>query len=310
MNIRACFFADLALTFAAVIPHWLMRYFYSLLLLLLTLLPFDGVQARMLYGYNIPENVVAAKAKEQLRQDMAKHPLLRAKPRVDARIRTHTFKDRSTDFLMILVLITFIGIFRLANPSYMRNLFRAFRNPTLSTRQLKEQLRQDSAASLTVDLIFCISMGLYLYFALNHIHNKKIILEYPLIVILLGFILLFVVIYVVRFLFLKFTGWVFNISEITDNYTFNVFLINKVLGLVIIPFTVILAFGQGQWVQASLFLSFLVIAILFINRYLRSGVVFGYFIKFSRFHFFMYLCASELLPLAVLMKLVNQWLIS
>ncbi len=287
-----------------------MRYFYCFLLLLMFSLPAPQANARMLYGFNIPENVLAARTQERVKQEMAQHPMLRPKERIDARIKLHPFRDRSSDFLMILVLIAFIGIFRLANPSYMRNLFRAFRNPTLSTRQLKEQLRQDSAASLTMDLIFCISMGLYLYFTLNHIHNKNIILEYPTIIILLGFMLLFVVIYVVRFLFLKFTGWVFNISEITDNYTFNVFLINKILGLSLIPFTIILAFGQGQWVQASLFLSFLVIAILFLNRYLRSGVVFGYFIKFSKFHFFMYLCASELLPLAVLMKLVNQWLIS
>lgn len=289
-----------------------MRYLFFLLFLLFFGLSSTDAQARVLYGYNIPESALVIKTKERVSAELKKHPLVSDAGKVytDDRLRPHEFKDRSSDFLMIIALITFIGIFRIANPSYLRNLFRAFRNPTLSTRQLKEQLRQDSPASLTMDLIFCISMGLYLYFVLEHIHNKKIILGYPVIVIILGFILLFVLIYVVRFLFLKFTGWVFNISEITDNYTFNVFLINKILGIALIPFTVILAFGQGQWVQASLFLSFLVIAILFLNRYLRSGVVFGYFIKFSKFHFFMYLCASELLPLAVLMKLVNQWLIS
>lgn len=289
-----------------------MRYFFCFLLVLFLGLAPAGTQARMLYGYNIPEATLTIRAKEKVVAELKQHPLVRneGKEYTDARLKLHEFRDRSSDFLMIIVLITFLGIFRIANPSYLRNLFRAFRNPTLGTRQLKEQLRQDSPASLTMDLVFCISLGLYLYFALGHIHNKKIILEYPVIVIILGFILLFVLIYVVRFLFLKFTGWVFNISEITDSYTFNVFLINKILGIALIPFTVILAFGQGQWVQASLFLSFLVIAILFLNRYLRSGVAFGYFIKFSKFHFFMYLCASELLPLAVLMKLVNQWLLS
>jgi hypothetical protein len=289
-----------------------MRYFFCFLLVLFLGLAPAGTQARMLYGYTIPEAVLTTKAKERVAAELKQHPMVQdeGKERTDARLKLHEFNDRSSDFLMIILLITFLGIFRAANPSYLRNLFRAFRNPTLSTRQLKEQLRQDSPASLTMDLIFCISLGLYLYFALGHIHNKKIILEYPVMVIILGFILLFILVYVVRFLFLKFTGWVFNISEITDSYTFNVFLINKILGIVLIPFTVILAFGQGQWVQASLFLSFLVIAVLFLNRYIRSGVVFGYFIKFSKFHFFMYLCASELLPLAVLMKLVNQWLLS
>jgi hypothetical protein len=267
-------------------------------------------QGRMVYGYYIPEQMLTQKAQEKVKAELQKNPLLSEKPIIDARIMPHEFKDKSFDFLALLLLITFIGVFRMANPSYFRNLFRAFRNPTLSTRQLKEQLRQDSPASLTMDLIFCISLGLYLYYAITHIHSQRILNDYPVVVIILALILLLIVVYMVRFMFLKFTGWVFNIAEITDNYTFNVFLINKILGIAIIPFTIILAFGEGQWVQASLFLSFLLIAILFLNRYLRSGVVFGYFIKFSKFHFFMYLCASELLPLAVLMKVVNQWLIS
>lgn len=287
-----------------------MRYFFVLLFLLTLSLPAVTGQGRMLYGYHIPEETLVLRTKERVKTELLTHPLLTAKPRADVRVKLREFKDKSFDFLAIILLISFVGVFRLANPFYFRNLFRAFRNPTLSTRQLKEQLRQDSAASLTMDLIFCISLGLYLYYTVSHIHNQKMLNNYPVIVIILGLILFFILVYLVRFMFLKFTGWVFNISEITDNYTFNVFLINKILGIAIIPFTIILAFGEGPWVQASLFLSFVVIAILFINRYLRSGVVFGYFIKFSKFHFFMYLCASELLPLAVLMKLVNQWLIS
>jgi len=287
-----------------------MRFFIILFLLFSFGMPATTTHGRMLYGYYIKDEVVKARTKDSVKAQLARHPIVAEKKRVDLRIYPHEFKDKSFDFLVILLLIGFIGVFRLANPSYFRNLFRAFRNPTLSTRQLKEQLRQDSPASLAMDLIFCISMGLYLYFTIAHVHNQPILPRWPLALTILLLILLLVVVYMVRFMFLKFTGWVFNISEITDNYTFNVFLINKILGIAIIPFTVILAFGNGQWVQASLLLSFVLIAILFLNRYLRSGVVFGYFIKFSKFHFFMYLCASELLPLAVLMKVVNQWLIS
>mgnify|MGYP003575580435 CR=1 FL=1 len=263
----------------------------------------------MLYGFNIPEETLSKKAAEKISKEYAVHPLLKAMDVIPME-RPHQMTDRSSDFFLILALIAFIGVFRLANPSYFRNLFRAFRNPSLSTRQLKEQLRQDSAASLVLDLVFCLSMGIYLFFVLHHIHQKDITPNLSTILTILGFAVLFLGIYIVRFLFLKFTGWVFNISEITDNYTFNVFLINKVMGIAIIPFSIILAFGEGPWVQATLFLSFIAIGILFANRYLRSGVVFGYFLKFSKLHFFMYLCASELLPLAVIMKLVNQWLIA
>lgn len=284
-----------------------MRTIKYLLLIFSFLLCSVPAGSRVLHGYNIPEQVLEAKAKEQFKKDMIDHnPIMKAKVVSNSVIKTRKIDDRSFDFLILLVLITVIAVFRFSNPTYFKNLFRAFRNQTLSARQLKDQISQNSAAGLAMDLIFCISMALYLYYAITHLQHNNLISRYSDGIILLAIILLFSGIYVVRYLFLKFTGWVFNISEITDNYTFNVFLINKIMGILIIPFTVVLAFGQGAWVQVTLFLSLILIAILFLNRYLRSGVVFGYFIKFSKFHFFMYLCASELLPLAVLMKVIKE----
>lgn len=289
-----------------------MRYIFALIFLLFFGLPAGEASARILYGYNIPEAVIEQKAQEKLRLELAKHPLMSGKTTYVAELpRPHKFVDRTADFLVLAILIALLGIFRVTNPSYFRNLFRAFRNPTLSTRQLREQLRQNSAATLVMDVFFCISLGLYLFHLLRYTHytqGQGQLGRFPPGIIMLGCVLLFIVVYMVRFLFLKFTGWVFKIPEITDNYTFNVFLINKILGIAIIPFTIILAFGQGAWVQVALLVSGIVVLILLLNRYLRSGVAFGYFLKFSKFHFFMYLCASELLPLAVLVKLFSGWL--
>ena len=286
-----------------------MRHFFAIIFLLFFSLSSGTVSARVLYGYTLSEAVIEQKAREKVSLELAKHPLMNPKtPHVSEMARPHTFKDRTADFLVVAILIALLGIFRITNPSYFRNLFRAFRNPTLSTRQLREQLRQNSAATLVMDIFFCISLGLYLFFLLQYTHRQGPLGGYPPGIIMLGCVLLFIVVYLVRFLFLKFTGWVFHIPEITDNYTFNVFLINKILGIAIIPFTIILAFGQGAWVQVALLVSGIVVLILLLNRYLRSGVAFGYFLKFSKFHFFMYLCASELLPIAVLVKLFSGWL--
>lgn len=287
-----------------------MRLFRYLLFLLSFSLCSLTSGARTVHGYNIPEQVLDAKAKARFKKEMiAENPIMAAKIIRNAIERPHRPKDRSFDFLLLLLLVGTLAVFKFSNQGYFKNLFRAFRNQTLSARQLKEQISQNSVAGLVMDLLFCISMALYLYYAFAHLQHNALS-RYSNGAVLAAIILLFGSIYVIRYLFLKFTGWVFNISEITDNYTFNVFLINKIMGILIIPFTVVLAFGQGAWVQVTLFLSLILIAILFLNRYLRSGVVFGYFIKFSKFHFFMYLCASELLPLAVLMKAIKQYFFS
>jgi hypothetical protein len=107
----------------------------------------------------------------------------------------------------------------------------------------------------------------------------------------------------------RFSGWAFRVESITEHYLFNVFLINKILGVVLLPFAVIMAFGAQELAQTMEVFSFFIISILFLNRYFRSWQVFGSFFQYSKFHFFTYLCASELLPLAVLMKLMVRGLL-
>ncbi|MFT4062008.1 MAG: DUF4271 domain-containing protein [Edaphocola sp.] len=301
--------AHLPLTFAP----FNMKSYFSLILLFLTSV---GLQAqkpasvRTVYGYNIEEGRLRRMAIDSLGAQMAAEPILHPAHRLNIRSTERLYHDQSLDFLLVIVLLLCVGFFKLVNPAYLRNLFRAFRNPTLTTRQLKEQLRQDSPASVAMDVIFSYSMGLYVYYLVRHIHRQQLLGGYPALVVVAALVLLFAVVYLARFLFLRFTGWVFRIADITDTYAFNVSLINKVLGILVIPFTAVLAFSRGQWPQTGMLLSFLLIAILFANRYMRSAIVFRYFIKFSRFHFFMYLCASELLPVAILIKVVNHWLVA
>ena len=76
----------------------------------------------------------------------------------------------------------------------------------------------------------------------------------------------------------------------------------------LVPFVIILAFADHEWASQMVIISFIVSGILLLNRYIRSWEVFGSFFQYSKFHFFMYLCASELLPLAVLMKLLVKGL--
>jgi hypothetical protein len=56
-------------------------------------------------------------------------------------------------------------------------------------------------------------------------------------------------VYLVKYLFLLFTGWVFNSQEATGSYVFVVFLVNKVMGVLLIPFLLIFAFAVRNWLK-------------------------------------------------------------
>ncbi len=53
-------------------------------------------------------------------------------------------------------------------------------------------------------------------------------------------------IYLVKFVVLKFIGWVFSISRATDIYIFIVFLVNKMLGIFLLPFLILITFSGPE----------------------------------------------------------------
>lgn len=257
--------------------------------------------ARDFAGVSIPEHVLQQKAEE----DGLRHPLLVHKDDYFNSIEIpHDFHPRNQDFVLSLVLIAFVAVFRFTNPGYFRNLFLAFRNATLSSRQLKDRLEQDYRSSILLNAFFCFSAALFIVQVIGYLNVFPRSDNYSSGIIIAAVMIGLVIIYLGRFLFLKLAGWLFQIPEMTDNYSFHIFLLNKIIGIVLIPFTLILAFGEGQWVQVSLLIAFVMLCFLIIYRYVRSRKLFQYFLKFSKFHFFLYLCASEILPIAILIKLL------
>jgi hypothetical protein len=239
---------------------------------------------------------------------LADHPMMATKFITSDIELPHYMKTQTADFYLLLFLCLILGMIRFMDTRYFLNLWRAFWNPTLSNRQLKEQLQGSGMPNLLMNIFFVFAGGAYIYYVVRFFtpYNYGVIPPSLLIIML---ILGTAVIYFAKYLAVRFSGWAFRVEGITEHYLFNVFLINKVLGVTLIPFIIILAFAEGEWARQVVIISFVVAGILLLNRYIRSWQVFGSFFQYSKFHFFMYLCASELLPLAVLMKLLVKGLL-
>jgi hypothetical protein len=215
--------------------------------------------------------------------------------------------DSTADFYLLMGLVLFLGMIRLLDPKYFQQLWRAFRNPTLSNRQLKDQLESSSLPSLLTNIFFTITMGAYIYYLIKLFIPQRTG-DIPASLLVLMLILGMMLIYTVKYAVMRFSGWAFKVEGITEHYVFNVFLINKLIGLLLLPFTILIAFAGPAIAGPAVIVSLIAVGLLLINRYTRSWQVFGSFFQYSKFHFFMYLCASELLPLAVLTKLLVRGL--
>lgn len=221
-------------------------------------------------------------------------------------IRDNSDNRIETDlFYTILGALFLLAVLRLLFTKYFTDLFKAFFNPTLSRRQLREQLSQSPLPSLLLNIFFTISAGIYVFLILRHFNY--ITANRPLILIPL-LILIFMIIYIVKFLFLRFTGWLFNYGEVVSGYIFTLYMVNKILGVGLLPFILVLAFCTSDIATVALNVSLVFIVLMFIYRYIRIFSSERNKIIFNKFHFFIYLCGFEIAPVLIIGKLVLIWL--
>jgi hypothetical protein len=202
-------------------------------------------------------------------------------------------------FYLLAFLVLFLAFLKFFYERYFNNLFRVFFNTTLKQSQLTDQLLQSKLPSLLFNLFFVFSSGVYLYFLLRFF---KLIPEQDssrIIGLAIGGILL---VYLTKFLSLKFIGWLVGYKEVTNTYIFIVFLINKILGIFLLPFTLIIAFGSNFLQQPTVIISIIIVGLFLLLRFVRSYSNLQNKIKVSRFHFFLYLVGVEIVPLLLIYK--------
>jgi hypothetical protein len=228
--------------------------------------------------------------------------VLKSKATASTIINERVMPDKTVDFYLLIFLCLLLGIVRYSDRRYFTNLFRAFTNPSQSTAA-REQLEVAMVSNMLMNLFFVVVGGVYVFYIMSM--NKAFAWGFSnrlySMLTLVGCIGL---IYVFKYIILTFSGWVFKIKHITEYYTFNVFFVNKVMAILLLPMTVAIAFADAQIVSAVITLSAIIICVLFLYRYILSWKAFGAFFQYSWFHFFTYLCTSEILPMAVLMKLL------
>src|SRR6202034_3170884 len=77
-------------------------------------------------------------------------------------------------------------------------------------------------------------------------------------------------IYLAKYAAVRFSGWAFRVEGITEHYLFNVFLINKILAVTLLPFIIVLAFADHEWAQQIILISLITSGVILLNRYIRS----------------------------------------
>ncbi len=213
--------------------------------------------------------------------------------------RTQTGKDAL--FYLLAGLLFFFALVKLLFNRYVSNLLGLVFRGSLRQKQIREQLLQTPLPSLLLNIFFVMVAGLYVYFLLDY---YKMAPRVSFWLLLLYCVVAVGLVYLVKFMILKLTGWIFNMRDAADTYIFIVFLVNKLLAIFLLPLLIVLAFAVASWSAVLLTLSYVMVVLFFTYRYIVSFAPVRREVKVSQFHFFMYLCAFEIIPLLLIYKVL------
>ena len=208
-------------------------------------------------------------------------------------------------FYYLLGIAFLFGLLRLSYLRYFNDMFRVFFRTSLRVNQIREQLVQSGLQSLLFNLLFAVVAGTYIYLLIRYFKISIQLHEVFIPLITAGIV---AVLYVAKYLFLEFSGWLFSIKNAAGTYSFIVFLINKIIGILLVPFLFIIAFANRELAGIAITISLVTVSGLFLYRFLRAYSPVQSEIKVGRFHFFLFFLAFEVAPLLVIYKLVLGFL--
>jgi hypothetical protein len=216
-------------------------------------------------------------------------------------ISVRQWQGKDTIFYVLVSLLILFALIKNGFYRYIQDLTKIFFRTSVRQRQIREQLLQSPLPSLLLNSFFFFSGGMFLALLLQHFEIGG---QYNFWLLYLYCILGLAGVYGIKFIMLKFIGWALQAAEAADAYIFIVFTTNKIIGIVLLPFLVLLAFSFGAVNQAAVMLGITVVAGLFAYRYFLSYVSIHRQIRLSFFHFMIYLFAFEIVPLLLINKLL------
>lgn len=202
-------------------------------------------------------------------------------------------------FIYLFLLIGLLAWVRINYGNILIQSFQASTNFQVAIRMFKD----NSLLQKQLDYILYICYFLTMTFLLYYIELRIDIRPYELHGVLL-YLFNFAVlagIFLGRILLINLAGFLFNRGRILREYLYNIFIFNKLAGLVMLPLMFLLVYTKGTLQELFFWITLLVLSCVVMMRLIR-GFVFSYRKEVLIFYMFLYLCALELSPLVLLYR--------
>ena len=200
-------------------------------------------------------------------------------------------------FILVFILLASIRMFF---NKYLNQLFYAIVNYTTSSRLFRESSLSLTHASFRLDLIFYFIFSMFIYQLFDRFHilsGQSGFLTY---LIILGMVSAY---FILKRLAYYLTAIASESMSETAEFLYNINIHNRILGLFLIPVTLVLAFASLENPRLVVLLG-VSICVIFYFLLLFRGAKILISKHFSIFYLILYLCTLEILPLIFIYNMV------
>lgn len=206
---------------------------------------------------------------------------------------------------MIFILLGLLSLMAIIVAIYKKevaNIFQAFLSTSSSQNGQRDQGGLLTLERFSSYILFVLGMGTFC-FLIPQILLKDFQLN------TFGALCLFILgiggIYFLKHIQLKILSYILPFRQEIEAYSFILSNTNKALGFIIVPLLFLIAYTPTTGQTMVLYFSFFLLSLIYIYRALKGLATAGSIILFHKFHFFVYLCAVEIAPIVILLKILS-----
>ncbi len=205
---------------------------------------------------------------------------------------------------IILILSVLLAIINTLHRQGLQRTFSAFSNPNMMNAQYRSGKGNNITLYLLAYTLYIASAGTFLYLLAQHFEYH--IWENGILAVLICITFVAVTMFG-KHVLLNILAWIMPFDKELNLYNYMISVFNHIIGIVLLPFIILAAFAPQPFSKWALIGGVGSVLIIYLYRAFRALIIGGKFISFHKFHFFLYLCAVEIAPLLILIKLLKIW---
>jgi hypothetical protein len=206
-------------------------------------------------------------------------------------------------FGLVLSILLLLTVLVSLSRNLLSKIYQAFFNDIVLKALHRERSSLNTTVYVSLYSMFIINLGVFIYLVLRHynflFYNSDLITLFYCVLGIGGLI-------IAKHLVLSILSYIFPLSKEIDTYSFIIVIFGVLIGLILAPINVFFAYSDpkmGKYIVlgTAFFLVLIYCLCALRSLFLARNYIFPHF-----FHFLLYLCSVEIIPLLLLYKIINK----